>query len=204
MMTAQLPYTIAIAGGIGSGKSMASRIVEALGYPVYDCDSQAKWLMDNSDAIKHDIAAQIDAACVKDGAIDRRTLGGIVFEDAEKLAILNSIVHGAVRDHLASWIQGHASTDGGLCFVETAILYQSGLDAMVDEVWMVDAPDELRVRRVMQRNGLSRSEVESRIATQDSYIPTTPHSRIRLIINDGDTPLLPRIEQLITSATEKI
>lgn len=198
------PYIIAVAGGIGSGKSIVSRIVSAIGFPVYDCDSRAKWLMDSSDVIKDSISARIDPSCVNDGMIDRRTLAAIVFENPDKLSILNSIVHGAVRTHLASWIGDHSCTATGMCFVETAILYQSGLDAMADEVWMVDAPDELRISRVMQRNGLGRSEVESRIATQDSYVPTKPHSNIHIIINDGDTPLLPRIERLIMSIKEKI
>ena len=119
-----------------------------------------------------------------------------MFEDKEKLAILNSIVHGAVREHFASWAENQPGT---VCFVETAILYQSGMDTMVDEVWTVDAPLDLRIERVMKRNGLTREAVMSRITTQDSYTPATPHPLVRLIINDADTPLLPRIEQLTST-----
>ena len=195
-MTVNRPYIIAINGGIGSGKSVVSRIVTAMGYPVYDCDARARQLMDSSDEIKAAISADIHRACIKDGLIDRAMLASIVFEDKEKLAILNSIVHGAVREHFASWAENQPGT---VCFVETAILYQSGMDTMVDEVWTVDAPLDLRIERVMKRNGLTREAVMSRITTQDSYTPATPHPLVRLIINDGGTPLLPRIEQLTST-----
>lgn len=191
------PHIIAIAGGIGSGKSVVSRIVAAMGYAVYDCDSRAKWLMDNSDDIKAAISDAIDRTCIKDGEIDRKALAAIVFNDETKLATLNAIVHGAVRRDFASWVQGCTQHVGQPCFVETAILYQSGLDAMVDEVWMVDAPVDLRIKRVMQRNGLRQEEVKARIATQDSFTPAIPHPAIHPITNDGATPLLPRIEQLL-------
>lgn len=191
------PYLIAITGGIGSGKSVVSRIVAAMGHPVYDCDSRAKWLMDSSEEIKASIADSIDRACIKEGAIDRPALAAIVFESEEKLNRLNAIVHGAVRNHLAEWIDCEAEAGNDICFVETAILYQSGLDAMADEVWMVDAPLDLRISRVMNRNGLTREAVLARISSQDSFIPSAPHSNIKIIINDGDSPILPRVEELM-------
>ena len=195
-MTVNRPYIIAINGGIGSGKSVVSRIVTVMGYPVYNCDAQARQLMDSSDEIKAAISAGIHHACIKDGQIDRAMLASIVFEDKEKLAILNSIVHGAVREHFASWAEDQAGT---VCFVETAILYQSGMDTMVDEVWTVDAPLE----RVMKRNGLTHQAVMSRITTQTSFTPAIPHPLVRLIINDADTPLLPRIEQLTSTLSTR-
>ena len=109
-MTVNRPYIIAINGGIGSGKSVVSRIVTAMGYPVYDCDARARQLMDSSDEIKAAISADIHRACIKDGLIDRAMLASIVFEDKEKLAILNSIVHGAVREHFASWAENQPGT----------------------------------------------------------------------------------------------
>lgn len=81
--------------------------------------------------------------------------------------------------------------------METAILYQSGLDVMVDDVWSVDAPAELRIERVMARNSFSRQQVEARIASQDSSVPTILHPRVFSIINDGCIPLLPQIENLL-------
>lgn len=197
-MMGDLPYIIAIAGGIGCGKSVVSHVVSAMGYPVYDCDSNAKLLMDGSDSIKTSIADSISSACIKGGAIDRATLAEIVFNDAEKLTCLNTIVHTAVREHFMSWINDNAQRAKAVCFIETAILYQSGLDSAVNEVWTVDAPLELRIARVMQRNRLSRDNVLSRISSQDSFVPASIHPNSVIITNDGDTPLLPRIEQLLS------
>lgn len=189
---------IAITGGIGSGKSVVSKILTAMGYPVYDCDSRARVIMDSDDDIKQAIADGIDPACIKDGEIDRQALASAVFSSADNLEKLNHIVHGAVRKHLASW-HTLEHRDEQICFVETAILYQSHLDKMVDEVWQVDAPIELRVERVMKRNSLSRDEVLARIKSQDSYVPETIHPAVHLIDNDGDTAVLPQIEKLISN-----
>lgn len=185
----------AITGGIGAGKSVVSRILTTMGYDVYDCDCEAKRLMDSSEDIKQRIAKEIaDEAISDDGVIDRKRLSAIVFADVEKLSILNDIVHKAVIKHLKQWCDMHGR-DRRL-FVETAILYQSGLDRHVDEVWEVIAPKELRILRVMQRNGLSRSAVENRISSQSIDI-ASPHPNIHTIVNDDFTPVLPQITELI-------
>ena len=162
--------TIAICGGIGSGKSIVSRILTVLGFDVYDCDSEAKRLMDADDAIKDAIAREIAGECIVDGTIDRPRLAGIVFSDSVKLEALNAIVHAAVRRHLAAWIEART---GRPKFIETAILYQSGLDRMVDEVWEVTAPADVRIARVMARNSMSAAEVKARIDAQDAFPPTS-------------------------------
>lgn len=185
---------IAIVGGIGSGKSVVSKVVRTMGYEVYDCDSRAKMLMDASEIIKKRIADEIHNSCVVDGAIDRKLLAKIVFDSSESLSKLNDIVHSAVRDDLAKWVKESRSD---IKFVETAILYQSGLDKMVDMVWEIDAPLDLRVERVMSRNSISREEVLARITAQESYEPASQHQSVTHIINDGDIPVLPQVEHLI-------
>lgn len=183
----------AIAGGIGSGKSVVSRILRTMGYKVYNCDAEARRLMDSDVTIKRDIARLIAAdAILENGEIDRRRLAAIVFADETLLATLNGIVHKAVRDDLLAW----SAAAGGRLWVESAIIYESGIDRMVDEVWEVTAPVELRIERVMKRNGLSREEVLSRIASQ-SRVPEHPHRCITTLINDGVTPLLPRLLRLL-------
>lgn len=188
---------VAITGGIGSGKSVVCRILRTLGYPVYDCDSRAKALMDADDTIKRRLTEEIDSLCVVDGAIDRRRLAAVVFEDAEKLAMLNSMVHSAVRDDIAAWV---GEQERNITFVETAILYESGLNTMVDAEWRVESPLELRIARTMKRSAMSRSEVEKRIAAQNIGAPAgvSPVRRFD-IYNDETQALLPQIEALITT-----
>lgn len=187
-------YLIAITGGIGSGKSVVSKILTSMGYCVYDCDKRAKSLMDASDDIKARISNEVLSDCVVDGMIDRQRLAEKVFKDEQALTRLNEIVHSAVRNDLIDWSSNNTSK---IQFVETAILYQSGLEKIVDKVWDVDAPLDLRIERVMSRNSMTREAVLSRITSQNNFIPRELHSDIVHIVNDGDIPLLPQIEALL-------
>jgi len=142
---------------------VVARLLRTMGYAVFDCDIEARMLMDGDDDIKARIGAEIAADAIDDqGAIDRARLSEIVFSDAEKLASLNAVVHGAVKERLARWCERQ---DKRPVFVETAILYQSGLNRMVDAEWSVEAPVEIRVARVMARNGISRRQVMARITS---------------------------------------
>lgn len=183
---------IAITGGIGAGKSVVSRILVSMGYEVYDTDSNAKRLMDASPAIKAALVSAFGSEVVVEGDIDRKKLAEIVFADSRKLAVLNGIVHKAVIDDIMVWSRDRAPKDNTL-FVETAVLYQSGLDRHVDEVWEVTAPEEVRLHRVMNRNNMSRRDVMARIASQkvDDTERTIP--MVHTLCNDDVTPLLPQV-----------
>ena len=188
---------IAITGGIGSGKSVVSQVLRALGYDVFDSDSEAKALMDADRAIHRRLCEEIDSRIVSKGVIDRRLLASIVFADEAKLGVLNSIVHSSVKQRLADWHSRHS----GVAFVETAILYESGLNAMVDREWRVESPLELRIERTMKRSNLSREEVEARIASQ-SVIPTAPFPALSVLVNDERSALLPQIREALAQISE--
>ena len=188
---------IAVTGGIGCGKSVVCRIFELLGFHVYDCDSQAKKIMDNIPVIKQEIMTQIDRAVVKNGIINRQALGEIVFNDNVALQRLNSIVHSAVKTDLYNW---HRETSGDIHFVETAILYQSGINEMVDDIVEVVAPKELRIRRVMARNNMGREQVLERISSQSSEQNRCNDKTIK-IINDDNTSLLCQVLFAIEKVT---
>ncbi len=182
------PQVIAITGGIGSGKSVVSRVVASMGFPVYDCDSRARRLQDSDPEMRRRIAEEVTPEALNpDGTLNRAALGQCVFANPDKLLRLNEIVHGAVAADLRAEI---ARFRGPLFFVETAILYESGFDRLVDAIWEVTAPEELRISRVMARNGLSAAEVKARI---DAQRPAGVNPSHYLIINDGETPVLPQI-----------
>lgn len=188
---------IAISGGIGSGKSVVCNILHTLGYPIYDCDSMAKQIMDNSADIKKTIATEICKDAISSlGKIDRKVLAKIVFNDSTKLKILNHIVHSSVRNDIEKWAT--ANSHKNILFIETAILYQSGLDKVVSEIWDVYAPEETRIKRVIARNNTSRHEVIARINSQQlRNIELHPNTHI--IINDDKTPIIPQIQKLLNS-----
>ena len=103
------------------------------------------------------------------------------------------MVHDAVKADLMDW---YGFRD--IAFVETAILYQSSLDRVVDAVWNVTAPRDLRIERVMKRSGMTLQQVEDRIAVQDSFSDYEPHPHIFDIVNDGVIPVLPRVLELLS------
>lgn len=182
---------IAITGGIGSGKSVVCHALRCLGYPVYDCDSRARELMENSCHIRGRISTEISADAINaDGSINRPKLSAAVFSDSQKLQQLNDLVHGAIRVDFATWCASQASQT---LFVETAILYESGFDTLVNEVWEVTAPEPLRISRVRCRSGLSDDEIRQRMDSQNPEY----HPNHNIIINDDTTPLLPQVFRLL-------
>lgn len=209
---------IGICGGIGCGKSVVSRVLRSLGYPVYDCDSEAKRIMEYSAAIKERIRDEISAD-VTDGesAPDRRLLAEIVFNDEKARERLNVIVHHAVKVDLEQWIGSDVADapvgpvgadcsdgeDGGdgrrLYFVEAAVLAESGLAEICDRIWKVDAGEEVRIMRVMQRDGCSAEEVRKRIISQHREVELLMRfkGKTSIIVNDDNHSVISQTEILI-------
>lgn len=186
---------IAITGGIGCGKSVVSNILQALEYPVYDCDSEAKRLMNDSNYIKSEISKKISCEAIAlDGSINRPVLAKIVFNDNKLLSQLNMIVHSAVKEDIINWTKQHQTQH--TLFVETAILYQSGINLFVNEVWEIQAPIDLRINRVILRNNTTAEDVQSRINSQHCNIEKL-HDNTKYIVNDNIKPILPQILNLI-------
>lgn len=187
---------VAVVGGIGAGKSVVCRILRAMGFSVYDSDTRARQVMDASDEIKRFLVEKIHALAVaQDGVIDRRKVAEVVFSDEDKRLLLNKAVHGAVCEDFAAWCLVHESEK--TVFVECAILCESGLSEYVDQVWLVDAPRDVRIMRVCSRNGLTENQVAERIASQqheEIAVRRLPH---HVLMNDGLVPLLPAVEELL-------
>lgn len=181
-----------ITGGIGSGKSVVSSVLKLMGFAVYDCDSRAKWLMNTSQDIKNGLTAIFGDEVYVGGMLNRQLLGSKIFNNKELLDKVNSIVHPVVKQDLTEW---RDSQNNGICFVESAILYESGLDSMVTGVINVSAPVELRIRRVMARSGLSAQQVRARISNQNKV--SHDMAKEYEVINDEMTPILPQIVRFL-------
>ncbi|MBQ9554809.1 MAG: dephospho-CoA kinase [Muribaculaceae bacterium] len=188
---------IAITGGIGSGKSVVAHMVQVMGYQVYDCDSRAKSLMVHDPDVRQLLVQTFGPETyLSDGSINRQHLSAVAFADEHALARLNGIVHPATERDIQRWADEQAATGAKLAFVETALLRTAGLDKLVDGVWHVTAPAEVRVRRVMTRSGLTDAQVRERMAAQ-SVEETIAHGECA-IINDGNTAVMPQISALLS------
>ena len=156
---------VAVCGGIGSGKSTVCGMFAERGIAVYDSDSRAKALMNESAELREALVAEFGEACYEGGVLNRPYLASKVFGSEEQLAKLNSIVHPAVKADFLRWA---GSQEGDYCILESAILFESGFDALVDKKVAVLAPQPLRVMRAMERDGATKEQIEARIKAQMS------------------------------------
>lgn len=155
---------IGVTGGIGSGKSLICRVFSTLGVPVYNADTEAKRLMDEDKKLAKELMDSFGPGIFRDGHLERKVLAGIVFNDPDALKLLNSIVHPAVRKDFMSWIERH--NNAPYVVKEAAILFETGMYAGLDTVILVTAPEDLRLRRVMRREGENEESIKRRMASQ--------------------------------------
>lgn len=159
---------VGITGGIGSGKSTVSRALRVMGYHVYDCDTEARRITDTSTDVRLALAERFGSDVVSsDGIVDRKALADIVFADASQLSWLNTLIHKLVYDDIK---HNFLTINSEILFIESAILCRSGLDALTDRIWVVDAPTEIRIQRVMKRSGLTHEQVAARIDSQNDEV----------------------------------
>lgn len=183
---------IIITGGIGAGKSVVSRILRSVAVPVFDCDYEAKEIMSNSATIRNFIKEEFGACHIGErGEIDRGKLRTSIYGDSSKRQKLNTIVHSEVRRKMENFI----SANGIDCFVESAIPYTGKLLEYAHEVWIVDAPVDLRLRRVRERNGLSDREILDIMEVQQTEIDSVKAFGlpIKTIDNDGRESVMKEI-----------
>ena len=184
---------IGICGGIGSGKSVVSRILRLQGEAVYDCDMEAKRIMDTSEDVLRALNERYgEEVCPVEGPICRPELARRVFGSDEERLWLNGLVHRLVREDVAAWHVRMSAEGRGRCFVESAILVSSGLAAMCGEVWLVTASDEVRIARIRQRDSLPEDAIRTRMRSQEDEERQLKSLDIpvRVIDNSGDVGLL--------------
>jgi dephospho-CoA kinase len=185
---------IGLTGNIGSGKTTVSKIFELLGIPVFYADDAAKNVMVTDQILIGDIKSAFGGlSYFDDGSLNRKHIAGIVFNDAEQLAKLNAIVHPATFRAFDEWLK--QIKDAPYVLKEAALLFESDSYKMCDYSILVQAPLEIRIKRVMQRDGLSRAEVESRDSKQFSEEKKTALADY-IIKNDDVQLVIPQVLKL--------
>lgn len=150
-MSIRTPLQIGITGGIGSGKSLVSRIFSCLGIPVYDADSHAKALMTTDGILVEQIKKEFGQLSYHgDGSLNRKYISEVVFRNPEKLKKLNNLVHPRVGADYQQWVSRHAESP--YVIKEAALMFESGSSNMMDNILMVNAPEELRISRILARD----------------------------------------------------
>lgn len=182
---------IGITGGIGSGKSVVCQIFSHLGIPVYEADSAAKILYDKYPELKEQVREKISPEALdKSGNINRKRLAEIVFQDPEKLKILNQIVHPIVAWDFKHWIDSHRGYP--YLIKEAAILFESGADKACNQIITVTSPLELRLQRLRERDKKTKAEIEAIISKQMNDEDRISRSDYT-IVNDEQQMLIPQV-----------
>lgn len=189
---------LGITGGIGSGKSVVSRLLEVMGIPVYQTDDAAKRLMRDDLRIRAELTALLGDGAYQDGGLNKPLLASYIFGHPDHARQVNGIVHPRVREDFRQWAQTQTQGGHSLVGMESALIYETGFQTEVDAVVMVYAPREVRIARAMRRDGASREAVKQRV---DSQLDDE-EKRLRadfVLVNDDETPLIPQVLDLISS-----
>ena len=185
---------IGITGAIGSGKSIVCKVFATMGIPIYEADSRAKYLMNNDLALKKSIRNLLgEQAYTPTGEYNRAWVASQVFNNSDLLKQLNSIVHPRVREDAEKWILQYSKAP--FLLYEAAIMKAAGDGNYFDKVIVVNAPINLRTKRVQKRDNRSEQEIRDIIARQIS-----DKERLKIadfvIVNDEKIPLLQQILDL--------
>ena len=177
---------VGIAGGIGSGKSYVARRLALRGIKVYDCDAAAKRLIRNSSRLRRQLQELI-------GSLEKADISRFLLASEDNQQAINAIVHPAVFDDFLQ---------SGLQWLESGIMFESGANRYVDRVVVVTAPEEVRLQRIMQRDGISREKAQQWIARQ------WPQEQVRQladyeIVNDGQADIDQQINKILEELCNK-
>ena len=154
---------VGLTGGIGSGKSTIAKEFATLGIAVFNSDEQAKVLIANNAQVRKRIMATFGEEAYQNGEYNRAYIAQIVFNNSEKLAILNGIVHPALAKYFKQWAKKQTSP---YVVKEAAILFESGSYKDCDYIITVTAPEEVRIARVKARDHCTEAQVRARMAQQ--------------------------------------
>ena len=184
---------IGITGGIGSGKTYVANFLKKKRFPVYSCDDRARIIMKEDESIKAELIKLIgEDAYLEDGNLNKPVIAKYLYETKEHQEQIGALVHPRVRTDFEMWCNFQ---DSEVVFMESAILYESGLADAVDKVLYVFASDEVRVRRIIQRDKITRNEAHARIKAQ---MPEAVKMKLAdyCIINNGNNNILKQLQNI--------
>jgi dephospho-CoA kinase len=185
---------IGLTGGIGSGKTIVTQLMEIMGIPVYNTDEEAKRIMNENDEVREKLVTRFGSSVYSNNKLDKTLLANLIFNNKENIDFVNSVVHPAVFEDFSKWAakRNHSPYTA----IESAILFESGFDKKTDITICVSAPLEIRIERLLKRNQTNREAILNRMKNQMSE----EEKEIRadyILLNDNIKPLIPQLENTI-------
>jgi dephospho-CoA kinase len=191
---------IGLTGGIGSGKTTIARIFEVLGIPVYYADAEAKRLMNTDPGLRKQIIAAFGPESYKEGILDRAWVAKQVFDNSEKLNLLNSYVHPLTIRDAESWMNRQ---NAPYAIKEAALIFEGGLEKYFDFIIGVSAPESLRLERTLQRDNTTTEQVLLRMRQQMNEDEKMSRCDF-VILNDGIHAVIPQVLKIDETLNSKM
>ncbi len=189
-MSANDTFIIGLTGGIGAGKTEAGRVLESLGAVHVDADAISRSLTaPEGEALPEIREAFGDSVFNVDGSLDRRALGAAVFESPDRRRTLEAILHPRVQRKSLEMIDRARGNGAEAVVLDVPLLFETGMDAICDVTWVVEADPAERVRRIMARDGLTEAEIAARINNQMSDEDRAARAT-KVVKNDGSVEKL--------------
>ena len=157
---------VGLTGGIGSGKSTVAKILLELGFPVYNSDKRAKWLMNNDSILKNKITSIFGENSNINGVLNTNFISNIVFSNPKKIVQLNSLVHPFVSNDFDNWLKSNISHN--IIFKEAAILIESGAYLKMNKIILVESRNDLKIERILKRDSTDYNSIKKRMDSQSS------------------------------------
>lgn len=186
---------IGITGGIGSGKSVVASLLGLHNIPVYIADTESKKLTATSEVIRTELTALLGSGVYTPEGLNKKYLAERIFSDPQTLKRVNQIIHPEVNRHFLNWCE---QQNYPIVATESAILFESGFDALVNIRLMVYAPLEIRIQRAMARENVAREEIERRINNQMDD-ETKKQRSDYVIYNDNRQAMIPQVNTFLES-----
>ena len=159
---------VGITGGIGSGKTHICKLLELMNFSVFYSDAEAKKIQNTNAYVRSKLTELYGEEAYTEEGLNRKFIAEIIFNNPDAKKQLEEIIHPKVAEAFATWCEEKAGTDEKIVFIESAILYESGFDKMVDKVIVVYADEDVRIERSMRRDGADRTAIEERIKNHGS------------------------------------
>lgn len=159
---------VGITGGIGSGKTHICKLLELMNFSVFYSDAEAKKIQNTNAYVRGKLTELYGEEAYTEEELNRKFIAEIIFNNPTAKKELEEIIHPKVAEAFTTWCEEKANTNERIVFIESAILYESGFDKMVDKVVMIYADEDVRIERSMRRDGADRTAIEERIKNQSS------------------------------------
>lgn len=194
---------LGITGGIGSGKSVVSKLLRIMDVPVYDSDTESKRLTVQDATIRQQLIDWVGPSVyLADGSLNKPYFASCVFSSSENASKANAIIHPVVKRDFLEWAERQKQAGHQLCAIESAILYEAKFEDVVEAVIMVSASLDTRIQRTMQRDGASYEVVMERIKRQMDDAEKIQKADF-VVYNEEDRPLIPQLSEIIASLFQK-